>query len=369
MPERSQSQAATPDSTGQSLSRKQGNNVFVSYAREDGEWRQRLQAHLAPLVNNGVATIWDDTRIESGRKWEREIERALSRARVAILLVSADFLASPFIQKQELPLLLARAESGEVTIIPVIVAPCLLESFPNLSSLQAANPVERPLTSLPRAEQEEVLVAVARRVADLMKATAERRMRVPVAQVLIGAAAALASVVVADAYHGVDFTSERAVATRVVPIVRGVVRVADNLNTASGHYLAHDPENSNEFLEQLKELNYYIVKFNLAKGALDNERGSFLHVLNALRSDGELRGRLDKVISDSSKFEQHGYALAEPSTTTGADFHARRNELLEIWGRNRISLHENIKQTKTSLDQLDAVLLRRASSRPLSCAD
>ena len=370
MPRHSHGDAAPRDSTGR-LGRapRRGNNVFVSYAREDAEWRRRLQTHLAPLVNNGVAAVWDDTRIESGSKWQKEIAQALAQARVAILLVSADFLASAFIQEQELPLLLAAAERGEMIIIPIIVAPCLLEKFPNLGSLQAANPLERPLTSLSSAEQDDVLVAVARRVEDVMRTSVEWRTRVPFAQLLIGAAAALGTLLAAGAYRDIDLPSERAIATQVVPMVREVLRVADDLNTASGHYLAHNPESPEEFLKQLAELNDYILAFNQAKVSLDNERASFLGVLNAVRGDGELRGRLDKVISDSSNFEQGGYPLAKPAATTGEDFRARRNELLEIWGRNRIPLHENIKQTKASLDQLDAELLRQASSKPLSCAN
>ena len=113
--------------------------------------------------------VWDDTRIELGDSWQNEIDVALSEARVAILLVSADFLASPFIRKREIPQLLAAAEAGGATIIPIVIAPCLFAETASLSRFQAANSPTQPLTSLGRSAQEEVFLRVARRVASLLR--------------------------------------------------------------------------------------------------------------------------------------------------------------------------------------------------------
>ena len=73
-------------------------SVFVSYSHRDEKWLERLQVHLKPLVRAGDIDLWDDTQIRSGEDWKAKIDQALGSARFAVLLVSADFLASDFIQ-------------------------------------------------------------------------------------------------------------------------------------------------------------------------------------------------------------------------------------------------------------------------------
>ncbi len=101
--------------------------------------------------------VWNDTRIKSGSLWRDEITQAINAARVAVLLVSADFLASDFIRGSELPPLLKAAEQDQALILPVILSPCLF-SRSNLGKFQSVNDPRRSLSSLPEHEQEQVLV-------------------------------------------------------------------------------------------------------------------------------------------------------------------------------------------------------------------
>jgi TIR domain len=130
--------------------------VFISYSHNDTRWLQRLQVHLKPLEQEGIVDLWDDTKIAAGTRWRESISEAIETARVAIILISADFLASDFISNQELPWLLTRAAARGTTIISVIVSPTAFENT-ELAQFQAINAPNKPLSALSKNEQEQVL--------------------------------------------------------------------------------------------------------------------------------------------------------------------------------------------------------------------
>lgn len=141
--------------------------IFVSYSHADGDWLKRLQVHLKPLERAGSIEWWDDTKILPGMVWRDEIEKALAAAHIGVLLVSADFVASDFIAKNELPPLLAAAQDRGLTILSLIVGPSQFENMPELSRFQAVNPPSQPLIGLSKAEQETILVTLANRIRGL----------------------------------------------------------------------------------------------------------------------------------------------------------------------------------------------------------
>jgi hypothetical protein len=67
--------------------------------------------------------------------WREEIRAALARAGVAVLLISADFYASDFIAKNELPPLLEAARSERGLVVLAVHINCshfaVDESYPN----------------------------------------------------------------------------------------------------------------------------------------------------------------------------------------------------------------------------------------------
>ena len=99
--------------------------VFISYSHKDEKWKDKLRPHLKALEQAGVDMIvWEDRQIDAGEKWHPAIEQAMADAAVSVLLISADYLASNFCIKEEVPYLLNRQEQEGMLLIPVLIRKC-----------------------------------------------------------------------------------------------------------------------------------------------------------------------------------------------------------------------------------------------------
>jgi hypothetical protein len=150
--------------------------LFISYSRADREWVDRLKTMLAPLVRGDDLRLWDDSQIPPGARWQEEIARALATARVAVLLVSADFLHSDYVNNKELPPLLRAAEEEGLVLLWVCVRHCLVEDTP-IHDFQAAIDPGRPLAALAPWEQDEALAKVAKAIKGAFQRAREREAR------------------------------------------------------------------------------------------------------------------------------------------------------------------------------------------------
>jgi len=99
--------------------------VFISYSHKDEAWKDKLLPHLRALEQAGVAMhVWQDRQIDAGAKWFPEIQTAMADTAVAVLLISADYLASGFCIKEEVPYLLDRQTQDGMLLIPVLLRKC-----------------------------------------------------------------------------------------------------------------------------------------------------------------------------------------------------------------------------------------------------
>ena len=106
--------------------------------------------------------IWADTQIEPGTRWREEINHALACAKVAVLLVTPNFLASDFIMKHELPLLEVARKDGLSILWIAIRTSWYTETC--IAEYQHVNNPTRPFESLSRPERNKELVRICEKI-------------------------------------------------------------------------------------------------------------------------------------------------------------------------------------------------------------
>ena len=121
-------------------------NVFIAYARKDGEYLKRLRTYLRPLDRNRTIKIWYDGEIVPGTPWEADIKKHLHEAEIILLLVSANSLASDYFYEKEVADALERHKEEKAIVVPVILSDCAWE-FTDLHSLQALPKDGKPISS------------------------------------------------------------------------------------------------------------------------------------------------------------------------------------------------------------------------------
>jgi type II secretory pathway predicted ATPase ExeA len=140
--------------------------VFISYCHRDEDWKDRIAGHLQVLGD--LLEVWDDRKIGLGEDWFPAIKSAIDQARVAILVISKDFLNSPFIKREEVPRFLTSRQEGGMTVIPVIAHPCAWDTVDWLAAIQCYPKDGRALSEARKARVDKDLAGLARKVKELL---------------------------------------------------------------------------------------------------------------------------------------------------------------------------------------------------------
>jgi hypothetical protein len=133
--------------------------IFFSYSHKDKKWLGRLKTMLTPGLKGRNVLAWDDEMIKPGSKWKDEIDGALQKARVAVLLVSSDFLNSQFIANNELPPILEAAANGGLVVLWIYVRPAMVRET-EIADFQAAHDVAVPLSRMSLAKCEAIMLDI-----------------------------------------------------------------------------------------------------------------------------------------------------------------------------------------------------------------
>jgi tetratricopeptide (TPR) repeat protein len=146
--------------------------VFISYSHKDTAWKDRLLVHLRIPEKEGLLELWDDARIAAGAEWLSQIERTIDTAAIAVLLVSADFLASDFIRREEIPRMLQRRSKEGLHLFPILVRSCDWQIVSWLASIQIRPRGARPLAAFHGDRRDAELTAIAKEIRGFLSPSA-----------------------------------------------------------------------------------------------------------------------------------------------------------------------------------------------------
>ncbi len=122
--------------------------LVFSYSHVDELLRNELETHLTGLKRQGLIDTWHDRRIKAGQEFANQIDQHFENADIVLLLVSPDFIASDYCYNIEMTKSLARHESKEAIVIPVILRPCDWHELP-FGKLMAATKDGKPIVHFP----------------------------------------------------------------------------------------------------------------------------------------------------------------------------------------------------------------------------
>lgn len=152
--------------------------LFYAYARKDEALLNQLDTHLELLKREQYISTWHDRAITAGTVWAKEIDAHLKSAKIILLLISSDFLASDYCSGIEMKEAMRRHDAGEACVIPVILRACDWHTAP-FGHLQVVPKNAKPVKMW--RDRDEAYTNVAReirRVIDAFRETAGKHATV-----------------------------------------------------------------------------------------------------------------------------------------------------------------------------------------------
>jgi hypothetical protein len=139
-----QSQVAQPELVASQTTNTTKRLVFISASHQDYGWRDRLKSVLDAKTE---IEWWDDSKIATGSNGQAEIDAAIKRASLAVVVLSPAYVASDT-ARSELTKLLAQSSSGRFRLLPIMLHEVEWNQMPPaLSKLQIWS-IDKPVGGL-----------------------------------------------------------------------------------------------------------------------------------------------------------------------------------------------------------------------------
>ncbi len=125
-----------------------------------------LRTHLDPVIP--PIKYFSSAEIPIGSRWRERTQRALTSSSAAVLLISAEYLASAEIKTGELPELLGYAANDRTIILSLIIRYSMF-SRTDLANYYPVNSPSKPLADMRRSKQEEVMHRLADQICEIFE--------------------------------------------------------------------------------------------------------------------------------------------------------------------------------------------------------
>src|SRR5262245_7664260 len=104
-------------------------HLFISYAHADSTWMESIRKELQAALF-GKAIVWCDRDIEEGGRWEETLKQKLGQCDIALVLVTSDYLISPWCRR-ELRYIERKVQEKRIKkLLWVQLKPCVWERTP-----------------------------------------------------------------------------------------------------------------------------------------------------------------------------------------------------------------------------------------------
>lgn len=117
--------------------------VFVSCHPEDAAWRELIRKFFHPLRPN----VWDSTDVDTGANRPQAIADAIATTKVAVVLVTHNYLADDVLMDTEYKPFLDARDRKEIDFVWVAVSAAAYDLY-ELGPIKPFNDVKTPLEAL-----------------------------------------------------------------------------------------------------------------------------------------------------------------------------------------------------------------------------
>ena len=144
--------------------------VVLLHASKDRPWAEKCSKHLRVLKMQGQVALWDENTLLPGAVRQGGLSQVLAHARIAILMVSTDFLVECVAQLE--CVLRCERNRADFWVCPVIVSACAYEHLWAFRPYWSAeNTAQEPLHNLPLFRQNESFCDLVKLIAEKLNLT------------------------------------------------------------------------------------------------------------------------------------------------------------------------------------------------------